>query len=367
MIEKLSDIFAFLERALALIHAIPYAFRLVGYLIYFLLYINALLLIRRIPPHRFWLRRSLAIPFFSLNVLLLATLKVIPLGGSPRYVAYLVEKTFLGHLFSKESWILALLLGNKEALLIYMLDAFLLFPMLFLPKSMLSQQVIEREEKERRAAFFSEKGPPSFFLKANGAIIEEDIFDFEKSMNYPLPRRYRDFLLASNGGAVFFDYRDGERVNACEITAFYSLGQLYRFFEVCKREDPIMPPALFPIGYNRWGDFICIDQDDGTIWYWDREKNQNYYINNKDQEEAKENLDSSNQPLEDNSLEHSEAEQEIKEEKMPQADDPLHFLSDDLDEFINQLTPNITSPPPNQENIWGDLLTGTQYHKEKEE
>ena len=47
--------------------------------------------------------------------------------------------------------------------------------------------------------------------------------------------------------------------------------------DIYKLEEKRMPNTFFPIAHDSGGNLICMDSNDSKIYFWDHEKEVNYY------------------------------------------------------------------------------------------
>ncbi len=106
-------------------------------------------------------------------------------------------------------------------------------------------------------------------------IAEEDVVKFEQQYQLTLPELYRSFLLNSNGGRPERDLFpiQGLRGNPWgRIHFFFGLEHPIEAYRLDWNRDVIgsdTPPNLLFIATTEGADDICIDLNDGTVYYWD--------------------------------------------------------------------------------------------------
>ncbi len=112
-------------------------------------------------------------------------------------------------------------------------------------------------------------------------LKEDDLAAFETRNGLQLPKAYRDFLLANNGGSFQFDY-PAYRISEHEepeglLQCFLCLQQddvsdIERTWETHKSR---LPKGLLPIARDPGGSLLCLGTSGkhaGHILFWDRNK-----------------------------------------------------------------------------------------------
>ena len=137
------------------------------------------------------------------------------------------------------------------------------------------------------------------FTNSGAPITVKDINSTMQKLGITLPESYENFLLKTNGGIpsyIYFTTEDNDYV----IDQFYAIsnkkGSFQSYFRHYKLENNILPKKLAAIADDAFGNLICIsleDEDKGSIYFWNHEFNE------------------------------------------------IHFLSTDIDEFINHLKEDI--------------------------
>lgn len=101
-------------------------------------------------------------------------------------------------------------------------------------------------------------------------LEERDIQEFEQWLEAPLPRRYRNFLLAHNGGHPHKHLLPG-----CYLEGFNAIkeagGSECLKNDVGARADDL-PNGFISIGYAGNGDRICLSLTDEKIFLWEHER-----------------------------------------------------------------------------------------------
>lgn len=106
-------------------------------------------------------------------------------------------------------------------------------------------------------------------------ITEEDIVKFEQQYQLTLPALYRSFLLEANGGRPERDLFpiEGLRNNPDgRIHFFFGFDHPVEAYRLDWNRDVWgndTPPNLLFIATTQGADALCIDLNDGTVYYWD--------------------------------------------------------------------------------------------------
>jgi hypothetical protein len=101
-------------------------------------------------------------------------------------------------------------------------------------------------------------------------LTEQDIRNFEQWLEAPLPKKYRKFLLGTNGG-----HPHKHLLSECYLEGFYALttankrSNLQR--EILKMQDDL-PAGLISVGYAGNGDRICLSLTGGEIYLWQHDR-----------------------------------------------------------------------------------------------
>ncbi|NMO15770.1 SMI1/KNR4 family protein [Pyxidicoccus fallax] len=115
----------------------------------------------------------------------------------------------------------------------------------------------------------SEGGPP---------LTDETLRSFERKYALVLPRTYREFLLATNGGRPERDllkFEGPAGASPCRIHLFFGLNDP---IESCRLDWNLevfrerLSPHLLPIATTEGADLICLavtGEQAGMLFYWD--------------------------------------------------------------------------------------------------
>lgn len=111
-------------------------------------------------------------------------------------------------------------------------------------------------------------------IKANGTLREEEVAAFEHSIGYLFPADYREFLLATNGGAV----ENGSfKLVGCKyfqsVTHFYGIGEAAtRNWDRIRCDLTLhLPPGFMAIGSDEFSCLLVLDLNPGRVgvYYYD--------------------------------------------------------------------------------------------------
>ncbi len=112
------------------------------------------------------------------------------------------------------------------------------------------------------------------FIEKNKQVTESEISNAEKMIGVVFPSDYRAFLLSDNGGLAtecIFEVPDYGQSSI----VFYGIetGEEYSdLYSSCEAYKARLPDKVVPIGFDPGSNLICIYIEDGSIWYWDHEK-----------------------------------------------------------------------------------------------
>ncbi|MDN5214019.1 SMI1/KNR4 family protein [Fulvivirgaceae bacterium BMA12] len=122
------------------------------------------------------------------------------------------------------------------------------------------------------------------FLEIEEPINETRIRELESKLNLNFPTSYRNHLLKFNGGRCkpnVFNFEEEGKKEKSFIDWFLAVhdgeyDNLEDYFNTYKIEEKRMPDAVFPIAHDPGGNLICMDSNDGSIHFWDHEKEVDY-------------------------------------------------------------------------------------------
>jgi hypothetical protein len=120
-------------------------------------------------------------------------------------------------------------------------------------------------------------------IKESGEPLSEAVLaQAERRMGLRIPLEYRNFLLAHNGGypepSSFRvpDVTEVDQESWATVDWFLGLraDKIDDLVDYVNRYHNRLPPALFPIGHDPFGNLICLSaagQDIGRVYFWDHE------------------------------------------------------------------------------------------------
>lgn len=119
------------------------------------------------------------------------------------------------------------------------------------------------------------------------------IKEVEKYINLKFPKEYCTHLLNYNGGKcqpnIFCFIEEGKESESC-IDWFLAIydgkhDNLIRYINSYKIDQKRLPSHILPIAHDPGGNLICIScgkKDNGFIYFWDHEKEVDYYKKSDD-------------------------------------------------------------------------------------
>lgn len=126
------------------------------------------------------------------------------------------------------------------------------------------------------------------FSNTEKKIVKEDISNIEEFVKLKFPNSYIQHLLKYNGGqcspSAFTFLENGQKSNS-RIDWFLAIydgeyDNLKEYIETYKIQQKRLPSHILPIAHDPGGNLICIscgNEDNGIIYFWDHEKEVDYY------------------------------------------------------------------------------------------
>nr|WP_320120063.1 SMI1/KNR4 family protein [uncultured Marinifilum sp.] len=126
------------------------------------------------------------------------------------------------------------------------------------------------------------------FFETEIKITESQVKRLEERLNFSFPIEYVEHILKNNGGRcepnIFSFNEEGKKTESCVdwFLAIYEgeYDNLETEFNALKLEEKRMPTSFFPIAHDPGGNYICMDSEDGKIYFWNHEKEVDYSLNN---------------------------------------------------------------------------------------
>jgi hypothetical protein len=116
-------------------------------------------------------------------------------------------------------------------------------------------------------------------LQSYASVSETELREFEKAQNLELPKDYREFLLAHNGGKpkpAKFNVLIDNFKNTSRVMRFLGLhnSEYYSLSKYLKIYSKRIPYQLLPIATELSVDLICLSvhgNDYGVVYFWDHD------------------------------------------------------------------------------------------------
>jgi hypothetical protein len=116
------------------------------------------------------------------------------------------------------------------------------------------------------------------FRRSNASTTSDAIEEFERSRGIKLPKAYKSFLLATNGGVpdrAYYPIKGMELNSYGGVQVFFGLGvlgameSLEEIYELYVNGFPL---GIVPIADNGGGDYISLDLRSGgdLVVFWDK-------------------------------------------------------------------------------------------------
>lgn len=108
-----------------------------------------------------------------------------------------------------------------------------------------------------------------------GQLQEGEINDFEKENKIKLPKDYRDFLLAFNGGKPSLNRNENPADGVAYILGMHNgeyYASLYKHVDMFKNRLPL---STFPIATDTFGNLFIMSvhvENYGHVYFWDHEE-----------------------------------------------------------------------------------------------
>ncbi len=125
------------------------------------------------------------------------------------------------------------------------------------------------------------------FFETERQLNTADIQEIEAYMGFELPNQYKQHLLKYNGGrcspSEFYFDEDGETASSF-IDWFLAIydgeyDNLKKYIQDYKIDEKRMPSKVFPVAHDPGGNLVCMDSEDGKIYFWDHENEVDYSVN----------------------------------------------------------------------------------------
>ena len=124
------------------------------------------------------------------------------------------------------------------------------------------------------------------FFETEEKITEYQIKELEEKLNFRFPSEYKKHILEFNGGRCepnAFSFEENGKITESCIDWFLAIYEgeydnLETEFKALKIEEKRMPTSFFPIAHDPGGNYICMDSENGKIYFWNHEKEVDYSI-----------------------------------------------------------------------------------------
>ncbi len=124
------------------------------------------------------------------------------------------------------------------------------------------------------------------YFETKPKVTLDKIKEMQDLVDLNFPINYIDHLLEFNGGYCEPDiFKFKENNDETESRIHYFLGiheneysNMKDYFLDYKIEEKRMPDSFFPFAYDPFGNLICIDSENGKVYFWDHEKEVDYSV-----------------------------------------------------------------------------------------
>ncbi len=124
------------------------------------------------------------------------------------------------------------------------------------------------------------------FLETEEQVSKEHITELEKKLGFEFPSDYVKHLMEYNGGRCepnLFSFEEDGKFTQSSVDWFLALydgefDNLETYFRDYKIDVKRMPTSFFPIAHDPGGNLICMDKIDGRIYFWNHEKEVDYFF-----------------------------------------------------------------------------------------
>ncbi len=129
------------------------------------------------------------------------------------------------------------------------------------------------------------------FTETKKAIKLNQIEAVENYVNLKFPQEYKAHLLINNGGRCspnVYSFVENGKATESDVNWFLAIhdgeyNNLRDYIDTYKVKAKRLPSHILPVANDSGGNLICIscgERDYGYIYFWDHEKEVNYYLSN---------------------------------------------------------------------------------------
>lgn len=118
------------------------------------------------------------------------------------------------------------------------------------------------------------------FFDTKNQLNSKDIHSLELKYNLIFPKEYREHLLLFNGGYCepnLICFIEDSCLTQTSVNRFFNISNLEvdnlgEMIEILKIDEIRIPKSFIPFANDPGGNIFCIDQTNGSVYFWNHEK-----------------------------------------------------------------------------------------------